>query len=63
MKHLIPLLFLACTPEPTGACRRAPEPVVITIEEYGDIERIYIKNNGIECWVYSGGELIRKEKY
>jgi hypothetical protein len=60
MKHLIPLLFLGCQPEPRII---EPVPVIIVVEQYGDIERVYIKNNGVECWVYSNGELIRKEKY
>jgi hypothetical protein len=60
MKHLIPLLFLACQPEPKLI---EPKSVVIVVESYGDIERVYIKNNGVECWVYEDGELIEKERY
>lgn len=62
---LLPLLFLlSCQmPEPAGSYRTVPEGVVIVVESYGDIDRVYIKNNGIECWVYSNGELIRKERY
>jgi hypothetical protein len=60
MKNLIPLFLLACQPEPRTI---EPVPVVIVVESYGDIERVYIKNNGVECWVYEDGELIRKEKY
>ena len=59
MKHLLPLLFLACH-EPKVI---EPVPVVIVVEQYGDIERMYIKNDGVECWVYYDGELIRKERY
>lgn len=58
---LLPLLFLlscqAQTVEPV------PDSVVIKVEWYGDITRVYIKNNGIECLVYEGDELIGKERY
>jgi hypothetical protein len=30
---------------------------------YGDISKVYIKNDGIECWIYEGDELIGKERY
>jgi hypothetical protein len=61
MKHLLlPLFLLACQPEPKLV---EPKSVVIVVESYGDISRVYIKNDGIECWVYEGDELIRKERY
>jgi hypothetical protein len=66
MKHLIPLLFLlflGCLPEPAGSYRRVPEAVIITVESYGDISRVYIKNDGVECWIFYDGELIGKERY
>jgi len=59
MKLIIPLFLLSCTPEPAIK----PVGIVIIVETYGDTDRVYIKNNGIECWVYEGDELIRKERY
>lgn len=60
MKHLIPLLFLACQPEPKVI---EPDSVVIVVESYGDIERVYIRNDGVECLIYYDGELIGRERY
>jgi hypothetical protein len=60
MKHLLPLLFLACQPEPRTI---EPVPVIIAVEWYGDIERVYIRNDGVECLIFYDGELIRKERY
>lgn len=58
MKLLPFLLLLACTPEP------AIKPVgVVIVVDYGDITKVYIKNDGVECWVYEGRELIKIEKY
>lgn len=57
---LIPLiLLLSCqvqTQEP-------PPKGVILVVDYGDLRHVYIKNNGIECWIFEGDELIRKERY
>lgn len=58
---LLPLLFLlSCQAQ---SVEPEPQAVVIVVESYGDIERVYIRNNGVECWVYCNGELIRKERY
>lgn len=40
-----------------------PPKGVIVIEELGDTTRIWIRNNGIECWIYYDGEFIKKEKW
>jgi hypothetical protein len=60
VKYILPLLFLGCLPEPKAI---EPVPVIIAVESYGDIKRVYIRNDGVECWVYEDGELIRKERY
>ena len=39
-----------------------PKEVVI-VEQLGDTTRVWIRNDGIECWVYYDGEFVRKEKY
>lgn len=36
---------------------------IIVIEELGDTTRVWIRNDGIECWIYYDEEFIRKEKY
>jgi hypothetical protein len=59
MKLIIPLFLLSCQPEPAIK----PDHVVIAVETYGDTERYYIENNGIECWVFYDGEFVRKERY
>ena len=57
MKYLLPFL-LACT-QPVI---ERPKEVVI-VEQLGDTTRIWIRNDGIECWIYYDDELIRKERY
>jgi len=57
--HLSLIFLCSCqvqTQEP------APESVIIVVN-YGDISKVYIKNDGIECWIYEGDELIGKERY
>ena len=59
MKYLPLILLLSCqvqTQEPP------PESVILVVD-YGDLRHVYIKNNGIECWVFEGDELIKKERY
>lgn len=58
---LLPLILLASCQQ-VEIEQPPPESVVIVVD-YGDIRKVYIKNDGIECWVYSNGELIKKEKY
>jgi hypothetical protein len=57
MKYLFPLL-MACT-QPVIE----PPKGVVIIEELGDTTRVWIRNDGIECYIYYDGEFIRKEKY
>jgi len=59
MKYLSLIFLCSCTPEPAIK----PVGVVIAVEVLGDTERYYIKNDGIECWVYYDGEFVRKERY
>lgn len=57
---LLPLILLAsCQVEIE---QPPPESVIIAVD-YGDFTHVYIKNDGVECWIYSNGELIKKERY
>lgn len=58
MKYLLPFL-LACT-QPVI---ERPKEVVVIVEEIGDTTRVWIRNDGVECWVYYDGEFVRKERY
>lgn len=40
-----------------------PNKSVILVVHYGDLRKVYIRNDGIECWIYEGNELIGKEKW
>ena len=57
MKYLLPFL-LACT-QPV---QERPKEVVV-IEQLGDTTRVWIRTDGVECWIYYDGEFIRKEKW
>lgn len=60
-KHLLALVstcLISCTPEPS-----VPPKGVVIVVDYGDITKVYIRNDGVECWIYEGGELIKKERY
>jgi hypothetical protein len=57
MKYLLPFL-LACT-QPV---QERPKEVVV-IEQLGDTTRVWIRTDGVECWIYYDDELIRREKY
>lgn len=57
MKYLLPFL-VACT-QPV---QERPKEVVI-VEQLGDTTRVWIRTDGVECWIYYDGEFVRKEKY
>ncbi len=57
MKYLLPFL-LACT-QPVV---ERPREVVI-VEQLGDTTRVWIRNDGVECWIYYDGEFVRRERY
>ena len=57
MKYLL-LFLLACT---QPVVERPKE--VVFVEKLGDTTRVWIRTDGIECYIYYDGELTRKEKY
>jgi hypothetical protein len=56
---LLPLILLASCQVQT---QEPPPESVILVVDYGDFTHVWIRNNGIECWVYSNGEVVEKIK-